>query len=260
MAISGTSTSSDRLVYVGHATVLLELGGVRLLTDPLLRQRVLHIKRAVPPPMDEVARDIDAVLISHLHPDHLDFPSLRRIGRDVPVIAAPGSRRLLRWRGVRNVMELSPGEATRVGDAHVLAVRVEHDGRRYPFGREIDALGYDVRATGRRLFFAGDTDLFEEMRGLAGGLDVALLPISGWGTRIGGPGHLDPRQAALAAAILKPRIAVPIHWGTLLRRGLERKRPELLSDPAHEFVTQIAALAPGVEPRVLAPGESLDLT
>jgi L-ascorbate metabolism protein UlaG (beta-lactamase superfamily) len=252
--------SGARVTYVGHATVLLELAGVRLLTDPVLRSRVLHIKRAAPPPSDQVACDIDAVLISHLHPDHLDFPSLRKIGRDVRVIAAAGSGRLLRLRGVRNLTELAPGETIRVGEANVGAVRVEHSGRRYPLGRELDALGFDVRAAGRRVFFAGDTDLFEEMRDLAGGLDVALLPISGWGTRLGGPGHLDPRQAAEAAAMLRPRIAVPIHWGTLLRRGLDRRYPELLSDPAHEFVARIAELAPGVEPRVLAPGESFELT
>jgi L-ascorbate metabolism protein UlaG (beta-lactamase superfamily) len=249
-----------RITYVGHATVLIELAGIRLLTDPVLRPRVLHIERAVPPPSVEVTRDIDAVLISHLHPDHLDFSSLRTIGRNVPVIAAAGSGRLLRRRGVQHVTELSPGETTRVGETHVLAARVEHDGRRYPLGRKIDALGFDVRVAGRRVFFAGDTDLFEEMRELAGGLDVALLPISGWGTRLGGPGHLDPRQAAEAAAMLRPRMAVPIHWGTLLRRGLDRTRPELLSDPAREFVSRIGELAPGVEPRVLAPGESLELT
>jgi L-ascorbate metabolism protein UlaG (beta-lactamase superfamily) len=255
-----SGASGDRITYVGHATVLIELAGLRLLTDPVLRQRVLHITRAVPPPAYEVGREIDAVLISHLHPDHLDFPSLRRIGRDIPVIAAAGSGRLLHRRGVRNVTELAPGELTRVGEAQVLAVRVEHPGGRYPLGRAIDALGFDVRAAGRRVFFAGDTDLFEEMYELAGDLDVALLPISGWGTRLGGPGHLDPRQAAQAAAMLRPRIAVPIHWGTLLRRGLERKRPELLTDPAREFVARVAELAPGVEARVLAPGESLDLT
>lgn len=248
-----------RITYVGHATVLVELGGVRLLTDPLLRSRLLHIRRVPPPPAADVSRDIDAIVISHLHPDHLDFPSLRKVGREVEVIAPAGSAALLRRRGVRHVTEVAPGDATTVGDVEVRAVRALHDGRRYPVGPAIDALGLDVRAPGRRVFFAGDTEIFPEMADLAGDLDVALLPIAGWGPRVGGPGHLDPRTAAEAAAILRPRVAVPIHWGTLQRIGLDRQRPELLRDPPGEFQANLARLAPGVEGRVLAPGEAMSL-
>lgn len=250
---------ADRITFVGHSTVLVELAGVRLLTDPVLRSRLLHITRAAAPPAPEVSRDIDAVLISHLHPDHLDFPSLRMVGRNVRVIAPAGSARTLRRRGVRIVTELAPGDATEVGAVEVRAVRAAHDGRRYPFGPTVEALCLDLQGAGQRVFFAGDTDLFPELAELAGGLDVALLPIAGWGPRIGGEGHLDARSAAEAAAMLKPRIAVPIHWGALLRIGLQRSQPELLSGPPREFEAQLAELAPGVEAGILAPGESLTL-
>jgi L-ascorbate metabolism protein UlaG (beta-lactamase superfamily) len=249
----------DRITFVGHSTVLIELAGVRLLTDPVLRSRLLHITRAAPAPAAEVRRAIDAVLISHLHPDHLDFPSLRMVGRDVRVIAPARSARMLRRRGVRNVTEIAPGDATEVGAVEVHAVRAAHDGRRYPIGRPVKALCLDLRGGDRRVFFAGDTDLFGELAELAGGLDVALLPIAGWGPRVGGGGHLDAHSAAEAAAILQPRIAVPIHWGSLLRIGLRRTRPELLSDPPREFEARLAELAPGVEAGILAPGESLTL-
>jgi L-ascorbate metabolism protein UlaG (beta-lactamase superfamily) len=249
----------DRITYVGHATVLIEIAGVRLLTDPVLRPRLLHIRRAPPPPGAAVSTDIDAVLISHQHPDHLDFPSLRVVGKDVHVIAPAGSARLLRRHRLRQVTELAPGDATEVGGVEVRAVRAAHDGRRYPIGRGIEALGLDIRAPGRRAFFAGDTELFPELAELADGLDVALLPIAGWGPRVGGKGHLDPSSAAEAAAILRPRFAVPIHWGTLLRIGLDRRHPELLSDPPRQFEARLAELAPDVEAAVLAPGESLKL-
>jgi L-ascorbate metabolism protein UlaG (beta-lactamase superfamily) len=258
MAMIGTG-SSQRITYVGHATVLVELGGTRLLTDPMLRQRVLHIERVAPPPAEASRTDIDAVLISHLHPDHLDFPSLRMVGRDVPVIAPAGSGGMLRRRGLRRVTELAPGDTTEVGGVAIAAIRAAHDGRRYPIGREVEALCLDLGTPDRRVFFAGDTDLFEELHDLAGGLDVALLPIAAWGTYVGGPGHLDPRSAAEAAAMLRPTIAVPIHWGTLLRIGLARRHPELLTDPPREFEAQLAERAPGVEAGVLAPGESLVL-
>ncbi|MGH2950696.1 MAG: MBL fold metallo-hydrolase, partial [Solirubrobacterales bacterium] len=149
--------------------------------------------------------------------------------------------------------------STRLGEVDVVATPAAHRGRRYPIGRRIPALGFDLRAGGRRLYFAGDTALFDGMRELAGRLDVALLPIAGWGDTVGLSHHLDPTTAAKAAAMLRPRIVVPIHWGTLLRAGLARRRPDLLSDPPREFVARAAELAPEVEVRVLAPGESLEL-
>jgi L-ascorbate metabolism protein UlaG (beta-lactamase superfamily) len=253
------AAQGGRITYVGHATVLVELGGVRLLTDPMLRPHLLlFIRRRGREPDPSVVEGLDAVLISHLHPDHLDFPSLRKVGREVDVIAPAGSAALLRRRGVRNVTELAPGDVTGVGGVEVRAVRAEHDGRRYPVGPAIDALGFDVRAPGRRVFFAGDTEMFPEMAELAGDLDVALLPIAGWGPHLRS-GHLDPRRAAEAAAILRPKIAIPIHWGTLLRIGLDRRRPDLLTDPPREFEACLAELAPEVEGKILAPGDVVTL-
>jgi L-ascorbate metabolism protein UlaG (beta-lactamase superfamily) len=260
VSASSPSAGADRITYVGHATVLIELAGVRVLTDPVLRSRLLGvIRRHAEPPAKEVAAGIDAVLISHLHPDHLDPPSLRRLGRDVRVIVPARARGTLRRRGFRDVIELAVGESARVGEVVVAAVPAIHDGRRYKFGRRVDSLGYILEGGGRRIYFAGDTELFEGMSELAGGLDVALLPIAGWGPKVGGPGHLDARTAAEAAAILRPRVAIPIHWGTLLGRGLEGRRVQLLRDPPREFVAQLAELAPDVEAGVLVPGESLTL-
>ncbi|HEY5815141.1 MAG TPA: MBL fold metallo-hydrolase, partial [Solirubrobacterales bacterium] len=105
---------------------------------------------------------------------------------------------------------------------------------------------------------AGDTDLFEGMADLGPGLDLALLPIWGWGPTLGA-GHLDPERAARAAALLAPRIAVPIHWGTLYPLGLARLRPDPLRMPPREFAARMRDLAPQVEARVLAPGESTSL-
>lgn len=243
---------------MGHATVLAELGGARLLTDPLLRGHFLGVvRRHGPVPAPSVAEGIDAVLISHLHHDHLDFPSLRQVGRDTRVIVPAGGRRTLARRGFRNVTELSPGETTGAGQTEIRAVPATHEGRRYGLGKRVEAVGYELSAAGRRVYFAGDTDLYGEMGELAGGLDVALLPIAGWGPHTG-IGHLDPYRAAKAAAMVQPRIAVPIHWGTFLRLDLGRRMPGLLTEPPLEFAAQLAELAPGVESRVLEPGSSLE--
>ncbi len=199
----------------------------------------------------------DAVLLSHLHPDHLDFPSLRGIGTDTPVVASKGSGRLLRRQGLSAVQELEAGESATFGAARVTATRADHDGRRYPVGRRIPALGYEIEGAGARIYFAGDTDLFDEMRDLAG-VDIALLPIAGWGPHIG-KGHLDPERAARAAALIRPRVVIPIHWGTLLRSDLHRRRPDLLTAPADQLRALMSKLAPEVETRVLQPGESFTL-
>jgi L-ascorbate metabolism protein UlaG (beta-lactamase superfamily) len=111
-------------------------------------------------------------------------------------------------------------------------------------------VGYVVRGS-RSAYFAGDTDLHHTMAHLRGSIDVALLPVWGWGRSVG-PGHLDPGSAARAAALIAPAVAIPIHWGTfalpLIARGdLER--------PAREFAALTNRHAPNVDVRVLAPGE-----
>jgi L-ascorbate metabolism protein UlaG (beta-lactamase superfamily) len=229
--------------------VLLELGGVRLLTDPVLRRRVAHLRRYGPVPEPPTA--VDAVLISHLHQDHLDLPSLRRLADQPQVIAPRGSGGFLRRAGFE-AKELAPGDSTEVTGLTVTAVRAVHDPRRWPFaGPRAEPLGF-VLGGARSVYFAGDTDLFGGMADL-GPVGVALLPVAGWGPKLG-QGHLHPEGAARAAALLRAHLAVPIHWGTLY--PITARRGAWFSEPPHEFAAQMAALAPGVAVRVLAPGES----
>jgi len=248
----------ERVTFVGHATVLVELGGTRLLTDPVLRDRVGPLRRHGASPSPDLARGLDAVLISHLHHDHADLPSLRRIGSQVPVLTAPGGGEFLAAHGLKAVTELAAGESTRVGGVTVTATEAWHpSGGR--FERDSEAVGFLLRGSGRRVYFAGDTDLFDGMEEIgAGGLDLALLPVWGWGPSLG-PGHLDPERAARATALLSPRIVVPIHWGTLYPLGLARLRPGPLRTPPREFAARVGEVAHHAEVRVLAPGEATSL-
>ncbi|MBS1887243.1 MAG: MBL fold metallo-hydrolase [Actinobacteria bacterium] len=246
----------DRIVYVGHATVLIELDGVRLLTDPVLGGWLGPLRRQGPAPGPEVVEGLDAVLISHLHRDHVDLRSLRRLPFGVPLIVPGGTRAFFETRRPgAEVIELAPGEAHRLGGVTITATPADHAlGRR---GVEAIPVGFLVEGT-RSLYFAGDTDLFDGMATLAEDLDLALLPVWGWGPTLG-PGHLNPERAARAATLLAPRIAVPIHWGTLYPAGLARLRPRPLSEPPREFAARVRALAPGVDVRVPAPGEAVVL-
>jgi L-ascorbate metabolism protein UlaG (beta-lactamase superfamily) len=246
-----TGASGDRIVFLGHSTVLIELDGVRVLTDPLLRNRIAFLRRQVPAADSSASADPDVVLISHLHYDHLDLASLRALGRDSALVAPSGAGSWLHRRGFTNVTELSVGETTSVGALSVTAVVARHDDRRHPGGMRAVALGYVL--TGRRtVYFAGDTELFDGMSALAP-VDVALLPVAGWAPALG-PGHMDPLQAAQAAALLKPRVAIPIHWGTLLPIGIAARHRARLGEPPRLFAEHLARLAPEVEACILAPG------
>ena len=245
------------VTYVGHATVLVDLDGTRLLTDPVLRGRVGPLVRHGAPPAPAVAENVDAVLISHLHHDHADLGSLRWLGEEVPMLVPPGSQRFFERHGFQAATELAPGESSRVGNLTVTATPALHPGGRRHFAKNAMAIGFLIQGR-RHLYFAGDTDFFAEMEGLDPELDLALLPIWGWGPNIGA-GHLDPAGAAQAAAALSPRLAVPIHWGTLYPIGLDRVKDGPLRLPGGEFAAQMRALAPQVETRVLSPGDSTSL-
>ena len=249
---------SEQLTWLGHATVALEIGGARLLTDPVLRGRVAHLRRQSAPPDPRVGEGLDAVLVSHLHRDHLDVPSLRRLHPGVRLLVPRGAGPLLRRLGFADVTELAVGDEATVGGATVTAVRADHDGRRRPVGGPVaETLGFEV-AGEHRVYFAGDTDVYDAMAQPAGRLDVALLPIWGWGPSLG-PGHMDPAAAARAVALLRPRVVVPIHWGTFFPAGLERVRGGALVEPPRAFARKVAETAPDVVVRQLAPGGSLDL-
>ena len=242
------------VVYIGHATVLLELDGVRMLTDPLLRSRVGHLRRVAPPADLESVSAIDAVLVSHAHHDHLDLPSLRLLPETALAIVPRGSGPLLRGLSFDRVVELDEGGEVAVGDVLVRALHADHPGGRTPLRARGPALSFSLLGS-RRVYFAGDTGLFPGMDGLVPHLDLAFIPVWGWGPRLG-PGHLDPRSAAEALRLLRPRCAVPIHWGTyrLLYRARGVDQPEL-DAPALAFADAAAELAPDVEVRVLRPGD-----
>ena len=240
-----------RLTYLGHSTVLIELNGVRMLTDPVLRSRVAHLERRAAPVDMRAAERPDVVLISHMHLDHFDPGSLRLVDRHAVLLVPPGAGKAAAKLGFSEVVELGAGKTFAVNGAVVTATPAEHGTGRWPWSRH-GAIGFTVDA-GRRAYFPGDTDLFDGMRDLAGSLDVALLPVWGWGTRLG-PGHLDPHRAALALQLLKPRVAVPIHWGTLYPIGLRRFRRRLMTEPPLAFAREAARLAPDVDVRILEPG------
>lgn len=248
---------SLHITYIGHATVLIEIDGVRILTDPVLRNRIGHIKRlgrTVDPSHHDA---LDAVLISHMHLDHLDLPSLRLLGYDQRLIVPAGAGRMLGRYGFTNIEEVQQGDIAEVENITIAATFAHHEGARWPFGPEADCLGFLVKGD-KTVYFAGDTDLFPEMAAIAGNIDVALLPIWGWGPTLG-DGHLTPRRAAESLQLLRPRAAIPIHWGTFAPMGLGWMKPQFLSEPPRHFLSHAGELAPEVDVHVVNPGNFVRL-
>jgi L-ascorbate metabolism protein UlaG (beta-lactamase superfamily) len=243
-----------KITWLGHATVLLETARARLLTDPVLRRRVAHLTRRTPDPAHPGT--LDGVLVSHLHHDHLDKPSLRTLaGRDTTAVLPTGAGKLLKGMGFGAIEEVRAGDTVTVAGTEIHVVPAWHDGRRRPGPKalELDTLGFVIEG----VWFAGDTELNESMRALHGQVEVALIPIWGWGPSLG-PGHLDPEGAAKAIALIEPRLAIPIHWGTFLPIGYRRGHA-VLERPPREFERHVAALAPSTRVATLSPGESLTI-
>lgn len=258
--------------WLGHATCVIDVGGQRLLTDPLLGPRAGPLIRRGRLPLHEEWAGADAVLLSHLHHDHAHVPSLRAARGTVlgpPPTALWALRQRLRGRPVTDGWyALDPAVAVRT-------VPAVHGDRPMPH-RANDAVGFvvrwsdraadhdDDRAAGvtRRLWFAGDTALFSGMSDipeLAGGaIDMALVPVGGWGPRLSG-GHLDPSRAAEACALVGARAAIPIHWGTF-HAPLMRDSPRGWMDRGGpEFIRELGARSPDTVGVLLAPGDPYEL-
>jgi L-ascorbate metabolism protein UlaG (beta-lactamase superfamily) len=250
-----------RITWWGHATTTIEANGTRLLTDPVLTSRIAHLRRRRGPNPSPEAGHCDAVLISHLHADHLHMTSLPLVAPQAQIVLPRGAARLVAKECGSGVgdrcVEVEPGSHVQVGDLTITAVPANHDGRRGPWtSARGPALGFRIDGP-VSVYYAGDTDLYDGMADAVGTVDLALVPVGGWGPSLG-PGHMNPARAAEAVRRLKARRAVPVHFGTFWPIGLEWLRPELFLPPGEIFARLLAA--DPVQVDVLVPGQSLEVT
>jgi len=253
---------SLRLRWLGHASTVLDVDGVRLLTAPLLKRHAGLLRRRGDQPLPEHWRGADAVLLSHLHHDHAELGSLRQLG-GAPVLTAPANARWLRGRGIDAAVGLTDVQWWQVpgSDVRLRLVPAVHGDRRMPH-RPNSTHGFVVVTESFRVWFAGDTAPFPAMvdiPALAGGpIDLALVPVGAWGPRLSG-GHMDAVQAARACATVGARVAVPVHWGTLHAPASRRLPPGWMDRGGPAFAHAAARVAPGLQVHVVAPGEQIEL-
>ncbi|MCY3694569.1 MAG: MBL fold metallo-hydrolase [Chloroflexota bacterium] len=244
--------ASCQISHPGHATCLIELDGRVLLTDPLLADRIFSIRRICPTVDPACLPNIDLVLISHLHHDHCHPESMRALNGNPTYLVPHGGGEFLARHSIGPLVEAGPGDQLELLGLQITCLAVDHSGERVPFGPHAPALAFEICGS-RRIYFVGDTGYFEPMRPGPQPLDVALLPVAGWGSSLG-PGHLDPQEAARAANHLRPRWVIPIHWG-----AYRNVLPTITSagqtpGPAQQFVDALETLTADIEPVVLRPG------
>jgi len=243
-----------QLRFFGHSTVLVTIDGVRILTDPVLGG--IGPLRHHAPTRGHGALSADVIVVSHGHRDHLDLPSLHAVGGEPLIVVPAGLGQLCRRAGLHRVEEVVSGDLVDAGEGVTLrAFPALHDGGRPPMGPRTEAIGFVFEGSSH-VYFAGDTDVFPQMGSLRGTLDLALMPVWGWGPNLG-PGHMDPGRAAEAVALLRPRVAVPVHWGGLFPRGMHHVWPHLLVEPPREFARHVREAGTATEVCILKPGESM---
>jgi L-ascorbate metabolism protein UlaG (beta-lactamase superfamily) len=255
-----------KTTYIGHATLLLEIGKLRILTDPNFEQSLGRFLPRVSPPgiAIDALPELHALLLTHAHADHLSFRSLDQLPDNIPLFAPLVIAKWLRKKGYRNATSLEPEAAATLGDG-VLRIHAEHathQGSRYAFDRwRSTANMYLMETDDESVFFAGDTALTESTHRLVENvlwrngrqLDVALLPIGyapPWkpGFR---RGHLTGKDALVLFETLRARAMLPYHWGTFRHvtatayDAINRLKVQLENYPAKEQV------------HIVEPGESL---
>ena len=226
------------VTWIGHATVLAQLGGLNLLTDPIFSQRASPLSFVGPARVQKPGLwlhelpHIDLVLISHNHYDHLDDDSVRALAAQAggaPLFVVPlGLKAWFAQRDITRVVELDWWQSHKVGDVEVVLTPVQHwSGRSLADRNETLWGGYALFAAQLHLFFAGDTgfskdfadirERFAERQGVAqgGGFDIALLPIGAYEPRwFMQRQHVDPEDAVRIHRDLGAKASLGIHWGT----------------------------------------------
>lgn len=264
---SSSAEAEFSATYIGHATLLIRIGGTSIITDPNFDDSLGGFLPRVSPPGVPLADlpSLDAILVTHAHADHLSFKSLDSLPQSIPLYAPPTISRWLRRRGYSHAEPIAPGETLELGRCRLHAAAATHRGNRYAIDHwRRDSNMYLLDTNTSSCFFAGDTSLTagstqmvdRQIKDKGRRLDVALLPIghAPWWKPGFRKGHLTSDDALALFERLEARFLIPYHWGTFNHvtstafDAIQRLRAVLPFHPRRESV------------RILEPGQTFELT
>ena len=260
--LSGLPATGLRLTWFGHSSMLIEIDGLRVLTDPVWGERAspltwLGPKRFHPPPIALGALpQLDAVLISHDHYDHLDEPSIRELAKTGATFFTPlGVGAHLEYWGVsaERIVELDWWEKRKLGDVEVVATPSRHfSGRGFTDRDRTLWASWSLLGPKHRAFFSGDTGMFpgfEEIGRRLGPFDATMLEVGAY-NQLWSDVHLGPEQAAQAHQVLRGKVLFPVHWGTF------NLAVHAWTEPVERLL--VAAKKAGIRTTIPRPGQSIE--
>lgn len=204
---------NDNSVYwYGHATTLINLTGTIIVTDPVITNRLGFFKRVVDSPCDLTDKNIDYIILSHGHMDHMHFPSLKRLDKNATVIVPKGYKQILSLMGFNNVVLLRQGETYEDDNIKISAIKANHDGRRFYIGIDNESNSYIIEKDGSKVFFAGDTAYTEEFNGIE--CDVAIMPVGCYKPDRLSYMHCTPEESYKMFKTMSASAMIPIHYKT----------------------------------------------
>ncbi|MCL1887060.1 MAG: MBL fold metallo-hydrolase [Betaproteobacteria bacterium] len=232
--------NKDTLTWIGHASFLVQLAGKNILIDPVLSMKIGWIKRNSPPGISWPAMPkIDLVLITHNHRDHMDAPTLKRLGPDPVYLVPKGLGQWFLKNGFKRVIEMGWWQQEEIAGLTITFVPAEHWSRRNL--ADINTSwwgGFVIEKDGLRLYHSGDTgwfDGFAEIGKRCGEIHAAMLPIGAYAPRwFMKPQHINPDEAVDAIQALGAKHLVPMHWGTFKLSDEPLNEPPLLLHDAWE--------------------------
>ncbi|WP_287821417.1 MBL fold metallo-hydrolase [Clostridium sp.] len=199
--------------WVGHATTVINMYGKIFLTDPVIGN-LGHLKRLVNPSIDLTKLDLDYILISHGHMDHLNYGMLNKLDKKTNIIVPKGIKNALKSRGFENVFALTAGQIYEDKNISIKAIEANHIGRRYPGIGPTDSNSYIVQHKDKKVFFAGDTAFTDIYKGIT--VDAAIMPVGCYKPDEFKSMHCSPRESFKMFKMMNSGIMIPIHYKTYI--------------------------------------------